>query len=97
MADLTVVAKITAKDGMAEFVHGELRKLIEPTCTKDAGCISYVLYRDLNNPLVYFFLENWESEELLDRHLASEHFQSFVKATEGKVEQTEVHLLAEAG
>ncbi len=97
MANLTVVAKIRAKADTAEFVHGELKKLIEPTCTKDAGCINYVLYLDRNDPLVYFFLETWESEELLNRHLDSDHFRTFSRATEGKVEQTEVHLLTKVG
>jgi quinol monooxygenase YgiN len=97
MANLTVVAKIKAKVQWGEFVHSELLKLIEPTCTKDAGCISYVLYRDQNDPSVFFFLETWENEELLNRHLDSDHFRSFSKATEGKVEQPEVHLLTRAG
>ncbi len=93
MANLTVVAKITAKAGMKEYVRSELMKLIEPTCSKDAGCISYVLYQDQDSPLVFFFLETWESEELLNRHLGSEHFRAFTEATGGNVENSEVHLL----
>src|SRR5271169_2555786 len=96
MANLTVVAKITVKAGMTECVRSELRKLIEPTCTKDAGCISYVLYQDQNDPSVFFFLETWESEELLNGHLDSEHFRAFAMATEGKIEKSEVHLLKKA-
>jgi quinol monooxygenase YgiN len=93
MTNLTVVAKITAKSGMTEYVQTELRKLIEPTYSKDAGCISYVLYQDQNDPSVFFFLETWESEELLNRHIDSEHFKAFTMATEGKVERSIVHLL----
>jgi quinol monooxygenase YgiN len=93
MTNLTVVAKIKAKAGLVEAVHHELEKLVEPTCTKDAGCISYVLYRDQNDPSVFIFLETWESEDLLNQHIGSDHFRAFTKATEGKVEQTEIHLL----
>ncbi len=94
---LTVVAKIQSLPGAAETVHAELRKLIEPTCTKDKGCISYELYRDRNDPTVFFFLETWESEELLQRHLESGHFKTYAKATEGIVVKSEVHLLTKSG
>jgi quinol monooxygenase YgiN len=97
MTNLTVVAKITAKAGKQEVVYSDLKNLIEPTCTKDAGCISYVLYRDQNDPAVFFFLEIWESKELLDRHLDSEHFKVFAKATADTVAKSEVHLLTKAG
>jgi len=97
MTNLTVVAKITAKTGKAETVFDELKNLIEPTCTKDAGCISYVLYRDRNDPAVFFFLETWENEKLLNLHLDSEHFRTFAKATADIVEKSEVHLLTKAG
>jgi quinol monooxygenase YgiN len=97
MTNLTVVAKIKAKAGRVDAVQHELRKLIEPTCTKDAGCISYVLYQDQNDPSVFFFLETWENEELLNRHIGSDHFRAFTKATEGNVEQTEIHLTRKSG
>lgn len=94
---LTVVAKIKAKPEAAKTVHEELRKLIEPTCTKDKGCISYELYLDKHDPSLFFFLETWENEELLNRHLDSCHFKSFAQATDGLVEKSEVHLLAKSG
>ncbi|WML68262.1 MAG: hypothetical protein METHP_01867 [Methanoregula sp. SKADARSKE-2] len=56
---LTVVAKIEAKAGTADTVHTELTRLIEPSCTKDAGCISRELYLDKNDPRLFFSLETW--------------------------------------
>jgi len=93
---LTVVAKIQTKTGSADTVHAELRKLIEPTCTKDAGCISYELYLDKNDPRLFFFLETWESEELLNRHLNSGYFKAYAKAIDGFAEKSELHILTKS-
>lgn len=84
MSKVTVVARIEAKDNKVEFIKSELLKLIEPT-KKDKGYIQYDLHQDNDNPAVFVFYENWESEELLDKHLATKHLSDYIKVTEGSV------------
>lgn len=93
MAQITVVARIKARPDAGEKVSEALLKLIEPTLHKDDGCINYDLYQDNDNPSLFFFLENWESEELLEKHLASEHIEAYRKTTEGLIEQRDLYRL----
>lgn len=92
MTQVTVVARIKAKPEALTKVREELLKLIEPT-RKESGCISYDLHQDNADTTLFFFLENWESKELLDKHLESEHIKAYLKLTEGLVEQWDLNLL----
>lgn len=85
MAKLTVIANIIAKDGYVELVKSELIKLIDKTRVEE-GCINYDLHQDNQNPAHFVFHENWESEALLEQHLASEHIAAYIAAVEGKVD-----------
>ncbi|MGF1740497.1 antibiotic biosynthesis monooxygenase [Vibrio profundum] len=85
MTQLTIVADIVAKQDKIELVKSELLKLIEPTLTEE-GCINYDLHQDNSNPAHFIFHENWQSHELLTKHLASKHIAAYIEATEGAVE-----------
>ncbi|MGD8993493.1 MAG: putative quinol monooxygenase [Desulfobacterales bacterium] len=93
MSQVTVVARIKARRDAVEEVSDALLKLVEPTLHKDDGCIDYDLYQDNENPSLFFFLENWESEVHLKKHLDSEHIKAYRKATEGLIEQRDLHRL----
>jgi quinol monooxygenase YgiN len=93
MSQVTVVARFKAKADAVEKVREELLKLVEPTRQKDDGCINYDLHQDNNDPTVFFFLENWKSEELLNKHLNSEHINAYREATKGLIEHRDVNLL----
>ncbi|PIE73241.1 MAG: antibiotic biosynthesis monooxygenase [Deltaproteobacteria bacterium] len=86
MAKLTIVASITAKADTIESVKKELLKLIAPT-RAEQGCISYDLHQDNENPAHFLFFENWESKELLQAHMESQHFKDFAAATEGAIDK----------
>ena len=60
--------------------------LIAITRAKE-GCISYDLHQDNENPNLFLFFENWESRELLEKHLKTKHIQAYIKATEGAIEE----------
>ena len=92
MSKLTVVAIITARKGFEEEVKQGLIGLIEPTL-KENGCINYDLHVDNDNPAVFAFHENWESEEDLDRHLESDHIKHFQKTAEDFVENVQMHRM----
>ncbi|ACJ27901.1 Antibiotic biosynthesis monooxygenase [Shewanella piezotolerans WP3] len=85
MTKLTVVANIIANKDSIDFVKAELIKLIEVT-RAEAGCISYDLHQDNENPAHFVFYENWQSREHLQAHLANSHIANYVAATEGQVE-----------
>ncbi len=90
---VSVVARFKAKAGMAEALKMELLSLIRPS-RSDEGCINYDLHQAIDDPGVFVFYENWESRELLDRHLQREHLTVFLKKAEKLVaEQPQIILL----
>jgi len=70
-----VVAVFTAKPGKEDELEALFRGLIETTL-KEEGCISYQLNRDLKHPGRFVWIEEWESEAALERHLAAPHLQA---------------------
>lgn len=84
MATLTIVANIKANADNVELVKTELLKLIEVT-RAETGCINYDLHQDNENPAHFMFYENWQSRELWQAHMANQHLQDYMKATEGAV------------
>lgn len=71
---ITVIARLTAKPGFESKLEELLKNLIEPT-RKEAGCINYTLHLDLENAGVFYFYENWRSQQDLDRHFETPHLK----------------------
>lgn len=74
---IKVVAKSYAKGDMLEQVL-ELSKEMVAETVKEEGCIKYELFQDVKEPNVLIFIEEWESEEALNKHIASEHFKRII-------------------
>jgi quinol monooxygenase YgiN len=72
MATLDVVAVITARPGSESIVEGALRALVGPS-RRDQGCISYDLFASDSTPGTFVTVEQWESQEDIDTHMASAH------------------------
>jgi len=83
---LTIVAKIIAKEGKRELVKNELLKLIDITRAEE-GCISYDLHQDNTNPNLFLFYENWINRDLWQKHMNNAHLAEYMKATDGAVEE----------
>ena len=49
------------------------KELVEKTNAFDSGCIKYELCKDVNNPLRFIMLEEWESQSSLDAHMKAKH------------------------
>jgi quinol monooxygenase YgiN len=92
MPNVTIVAKITAKTEFVEIVRNELLKLVAPT-RKENGCIEYNLQRDNENPAVFIFYETWENPASLEKHMSSGHFNAYINAVEGLIEEKSVHKM----
>ena len=50
-----------------------LLSMIEPT-GKEAGCLSYTIFCDIENKSLFSLLEEWETREDLDQHIKSHRF-----------------------
>ena len=92
MSQLTVVARVVAKAEAVESVRSELLKLLAPT-RNEVGCIEYRLHQDNDDPAVFVFYENWESEACLVKHMNSDHFKSYINAVDGMIEEKDVHKM----
>lgn len=97
MGKLTIVANIKVKAGQEEQVQTELLKLVEQTRAKDEGCISYDLHRDNENPAHFLVFENWQSKEMLQKHIESEHFKHCMAVTDGAFEEFVVNEMTQVG
>jgi len=76
MSQLTVLAQLVAKEDKVEEAKAALLALV-PITEKEEGFINYDLHQDNDNPRHFFLYENWESPELLEKHLAAPHLVAF--------------------
>jgi len=83
---LTVMAKIKAKPGKEEETKAVLEGLLKPT-RQEEGCIQYDMHQDHDDPSLFFFYENWESREHLDRHLKTPHLKDFLGQEDALLEE----------
>lgn len=74
---LKVIAKSHAKADKLDRILELSKEMVEKT-VKEEGCIKYELYQDVKDPQVLIFMEEWESEDALNKHIASEHFKRII-------------------
>jgi quinol monooxygenase YgiN len=72
---LRVVARMIARPEKVDEVRSVLVGLIAPTRV-EAGCLVYELLQNREDSTDFTFVEEWESDEALDAHLASEHLRA---------------------
>jgi quinol monooxygenase YgiN len=75
---IKVIAKQFIQPEKVELYLKLANDLVEKTNRLDEGCIEYGLYQDVRDPSGFAFVEKWESQELLDRHMSSAHFKEIV-------------------
>ncbi|KAL4453656.1 hypothetical protein ABPG74_009552 [Tetrahymena malaccensis] len=78
MADhkLRIVAIISVKQESREQLLTVFKTLVEET-RKEEGNISYVLTNDVSDQNTFVFVEEWRSQEDINKHMASAHFVAF--------------------
>ena len=79
MADLPVIAVITAKPGSEQLVQQALTELVEPT-RSEPGCLSYNLLVSGADPATFITVETWSSQADLDAHMQTPHVQQALAA-----------------
>ncbi|WP_367082954.1 putative quinol monooxygenase [Pseudomonas sp. HOU2] len=88
----TAIATLIAKPGQQDTLENALRALVEPS-RAEKGCSQYDLHRDLADPLTFYVIEQWASEEILSAHNASAHFQNFQAAAGHCIEHFQLKRL----
>lgn len=80
---VTVIATMTAKADKIEEFAAVFAALVSPSRAEE-GCLNYDLHQSNSNPAVWVMYENWRSQEALDKHNATAHFQNFIQQLKAK-------------
>ncbi|MBP1736324.1 MAG: putative monooxygenase [Oscillospiraceae bacterium] len=75
---IQIVAKHFVKPEHVESYLKLAGKLVAKTRQLDAGCIQYALFQDLKDSSILTIIEQWESQDALDQHMAAAHFKEMV-------------------
>ena len=94
MSSIQIVALVTVKPEYTEALAAQFKELVKASRAEE-GNISYDLHQEIGKPERFVFVENWKSQAAIDAHNASEHFQGFVKAIDGKTDALEIVLMEE--
>ena len=81
---LRMVARIIAQPDRIDEVRSCLTELIEPT-RNESGCISYELLQNKSDPTDFTFVEEWESDDVLNAHLNTEHIRNATSRLTGLI------------
>lgn len=75
---LKIVAKQFVKPDQIDSYIELMGELVAKTRQLDVGCIEYGLFQDLKNPQILTIIEEWESQDALDKHMEAAHFKEIV-------------------
>lgn len=78
---ITAILRIQCGKERLPEVNRLFRSLIEPTRV-EAGCISCRLYHEENHPDVITWIEEWQSQSDLRRHLRSPLYKKILAAVD---------------
>ena len=92
------MVKVTAVDNVKEVCIEEFlaitKELVEKTNSLDEGCIKYELCRDISNPRRFVMLDEWENQNVLDKHMKAKHFVELIpKLADLTAKPTELTIL----
>jgi pentatricopeptide repeat protein len=88
---IKVVARGYFQEGKAEEAIKLYEELIEKT-RKEEGCISYSLFRDIEDDSILTMIEEWKSKDALDKHFKTEHFTRLVPIIGKLRKKSEVNI-----
>ncbi|RHJ28386.1 putative quinol monooxygenase [Lactococcus lactis] len=75
---IIVNAKFYIKEDKKSQFLKEIEGLIS-TSKKDEGCLEYSLYESADNQLEFVMIENWESQEAIEKHNTNPLLLAFAK------------------
>lgn len=92
MNELKIIAVVSLKQEYKDEVLKAIHNVVDAT-RKEEGNISYELYENIKNPSEVTILEVWKSQEAIDFHNSTPHFNDFVKAIDGKVNGLKIDVI----
>ncbi len=93
MSNITILASIKIKEEFTKEIYSLLVNVQKSTKENDEGYIQYDLHKDLDDENSFTFIETWENEEFLDKHMKKEHFNLFIKSVDNKLEYLKISKL----
>jgi quinol monooxygenase YgiN len=92
MAAIRVIARTVARKGKEYQLRALLQSMLLPT-RAEQGCESYELFES-DTTGRFYFVETWESQVALDKHIATPHFKHLEQAIRELLEEPfEVNIL----
>lgn len=92
---IKVVSKAKLKQGVNIEEYLRIAKKVIDETRKEQGCITYVLFQDLQDPSILTMLEEWTDESAINQHDQSEHVLTLVPELRKMRESTETHRYRE--
>ena len=74
---ISIVAKFTVNAG-EEKKFLELLNQLGEASRAEAGCIEYILHKDVKKSLTYCIIEKWKDHAAIGFHNSTSHFTSIV-------------------
>ena len=75
---IKITAKHTVKENCIDELTAVLKELVEKSRLEE-GCISYSLYKDIDNDNIYTIIEEWQNIESLHNHFQTAHFKTLTE------------------
>jgi quinol monooxygenase YgiN len=86
---MKIIIKYLAKPQHKDALEKALRSIIVIT-RKAHGCVQCDLHPSLDNRLVLFFDQLWESEDSWKQYLERNHMQEFTNQTEAMIDTIDI-------
>lgn len=90
--------KITAKHTVKENCADELIKVLKELVAKsrlEEGCISYNLYKDIDNENTYTIIEEWQDIKSLHNHFQTAHFKTLTEKVKPYIKECTINKYEE--
>lgn len=92
MKELKIVAQILVKKEYQNELEKVFQVLVDET-RKEEGNISYDLFQTLENPLEYTIIETWKSQDAINIHNSTPHFNTFKEAINERVDNLSITVM----
>jgi quinol monooxygenase YgiN len=91
---IKIVARTVVKEGMVDAYLEIVKELVQASAAEE-GNITYTLNQDISNPRAFVMIEIWKDQDAIDKHNASEHFQTIVPKLGDMAEERSIALYQE--
>eukprot|EP00484_Ammonia_sp_Unknown_P000517 CAMPEP_0197022804 /NCGR_PEP_ID=MMETSP1384-20130603/3616_1 /TAXON_ID=29189 /ORGANISM="Ammonia sp." /LENGTH=111 /DNA_ID=CAMNT_0042450907 /DNA_START=23 /DNA_END=358 /DNA_ORIENTATION=+ len=75
-----VLAAIFIKEDKVDEFMAAVTPCVQLT-NQEKGCITYNCHQDVSDKTKFVMIEEWESKQLLEAHLQSEHVKQLIEAS----------------